>query len=95
MLEYSMTVKLQTAHHFGFLSLKGAAQAHLSQHLSKCHFVGNLMPRIKSYMGLDARKLDLHAKNNNKDADWPTHTPGCSALEHFFYSRVRTGLKST
>ena len=90
-----MTVKLQAALHFEFLSLKEAAQARLSQHLSKCHIVGNLMPRLKSYMGLNARKLDLRAENNNKGADWPAHPPGCSTLEHFFYSRVCTGLKST
>ena len=36
-----MTVKLLTAQHFEFLSLKGGAQARLSLHLSKCHIVGN------------------------------------------------------
>ena len=38
-----MTVKLQTKNHLEFLSLKGAAQACLSLHLSKCHIVGNHM----------------------------------------------------
>ena len=36
-----MTVKLLTEHHLRFLSLKEAAQARLSLHLSKCHIVGN------------------------------------------------------
>ena len=36
-----MTVKLLTEHHLEFLSLKEAAQARLSPHLSKCHIVGN------------------------------------------------------
>ena len=31
-----MTVKLLTKHHLEFLSLKGAAQACLSLHMSKC-----------------------------------------------------------
>ena len=38
-----MIVKLLTEHHLEFLSLKEAAQAHLSLHLSKCQIVGNLM----------------------------------------------------
>ena len=38
-----MTVKLLTEHHLEFLSLKEAAQARLSLHLSKCHIVGNHM----------------------------------------------------
>ena len=41
--EYSMSVKLLTEHHLEFLSLKEAAQACLSLHLSKCHIVGNHM----------------------------------------------------
>ena len=39
-LEYSMTVKLLTKHHLEFLSLKKAALARLSLHLSKYHIVG-------------------------------------------------------
>ena len=35
--------KLLTEHHLEFLSLKVAAKARLSLHLSKCHIVGNLM----------------------------------------------------
>ena len=35
-----MSVKLLTEHHLE------AAQARLSLHLSKCHIVGNLMPRL-------------------------------------------------
>ena len=38
-----MIVKLLTGHHLEFLSLKGAAQARPSLHMSKCHIVGNLM----------------------------------------------------
>ena len=41
-----MTVKLLTERHLEFLSIKGAAQAHLILHLSKCHIVGNHMPRL-------------------------------------------------
>ena len=42
-LEYSMTVMLLTEYHLEFLGLKKeAAQALLSQHLSKCH-AGNPM----------------------------------------------------
>ena len=36
-----MSVKLLTEHHLEFLSLKKAAQARLSLHLSKCQTVGN------------------------------------------------------
>ena len=35
-----MIVKLLTEHHLEFLSLREAAQARLSLHLSKCHIVG-------------------------------------------------------
>ena len=38
-----MSVKLLTEHHLEFLSLKEAAQARLSLHLSKYHNVGNQM----------------------------------------------------
>ena len=44
-----MTVKLLAKQHLEFLSLtlhKGAAQAGLSLHLSKCHIVGNHMSRL-------------------------------------------------
>ena len=41
-----MIVKLPTEHHLGFLSLKEAAQARLSLHLSKCHIVGNHISRL-------------------------------------------------
>ena len=40
-LEYSMSVELLIEHYFEFLSLKEAAQARLSLHLSKCHIVRN------------------------------------------------------
>ena len=36
-----MSVKLLTEHHMEFISLKEAAQARLSLHLSKWHIVGN------------------------------------------------------
>ena len=42
----SMNIKLLTEHHLEFLSLKWAAQASLSLHLSKCHIVGSLMSRL-------------------------------------------------
>ena len=45
-LEYSIIVKLLIEYHLEFLSLKGAAQASLSLHLSKCHIVGNHMSRL-------------------------------------------------
>ena len=42
-----MIVNLLTELHLEFLSLKEAAQARLSLHLSKCHIVGNHVPRLK------------------------------------------------
>ena len=41
-----MIVKLLIEHHLEFLSLTEATPARLSLHLSKCHFVGNHMPRL-------------------------------------------------
>ena len=41
-----MSVKLLTEHHLEFLSLKEGAQARLSLHISKCHIVGKLIPRL-------------------------------------------------
>ena len=41
-----MIVKLLTENHLEFLSLKEVAEARVSLHLSKCHIVGNLMPRL-------------------------------------------------
>ena len=38
-----MIVNLLTEHHLEFLSLKWAAEARPSLHMSKCHIVGNLM----------------------------------------------------
>ena len=38
-----MIVKLLNEHYLEFLSLKEAAQAHLSLHMSKCHIVGDIM----------------------------------------------------
>ena len=45
-----MIVKLLTEHHLEFLSLKEAAEARLSPHISKCHVVRNLMPRLKYFV---------------------------------------------
>ena len=45
-LEYFMNVQLLTEQHLEFLSLKGAAQADLSLHLSKGHIVRNHMSRL-------------------------------------------------
>ena len=42
-----MIVKLLTEHHLEFISLKEAAEARPSLHLSKCHIVGNLMHWFK------------------------------------------------
>ena len=42
-----MIVKLLIEHHLKFLSLTEATPARLSLHLSKYHFVGNHMPRLK------------------------------------------------
>ena len=41
-----MVIKLLTEHHLEFLSLKEAAEARPSLHLSKCQIVGNLIPRL-------------------------------------------------
>ena len=41
-----MSVKLLTEHHLEFLSLKGAVEARMSLHMSKCHIVGNHMSRL-------------------------------------------------
>ena len=43
-----MIVKLLTEHHLEFLSLKEAAEARPSLHMSKYFTVGNLMPRLIS-----------------------------------------------
>ena len=45
-----MTVKLLTEHNLEFLSLKEAAQARLSIHLSKCHIVGNQMSLFAAHI---------------------------------------------
>ena len=41
-----MSVKLLTEQCLELLSLKGAVQAHLRLHMSKCHVVGNHMSRL-------------------------------------------------
>ena len=43
-----MIVKLLIKHHLECLSLKEAAEARPSLHLSKCQIVGNLMPQLIS-----------------------------------------------
>ena len=53
-----MSVKLLTEHRLEFLSLKNAAQARLSLHLSKCHIVGKHMSWLKFFT--EASFLDLH-----------------------------------
>ena len=45
-----MIVKLLTEHHLEFLSLKGAAEAHPSLHMSKCQIVENLMHWLSWYI---------------------------------------------
>ena len=45
-----MTAKLLTEHHLEFLSLKEAAKARLSLHLSKYHIFGNHMSRLKLFL---------------------------------------------
>ena len=42
-----MIAKLLTEHHLEFLSLKGAAEARPSLHMSKCHIDGNLTHWLK------------------------------------------------
>ena len=70
-----MSVKLLTEHHLKFLSLKEAAQAHLSLHLSKCHIVGNHMsrPNYLVVLGLTfGLSLNLHSNfmyASNKGSD--------------------------
>ena len=44
-----MIVKLLTEHNLEFLSLKEAAQARPSLHMSKWHIVGNLMHWLKCF----------------------------------------------
>ena len=46
---------LLTEHHLEFLSLKGAAEARPSLHMSKYHFVGNHMHWLIFMLGLKVR----------------------------------------
>ena len=46
-----MTIELLPGQHLEFLSLKKAAQACLSLHLSKCHIIGNHMSRLNYVQG--------------------------------------------
>ena len=54
----SLSVKLLTEPHLEFLSLKEAADARLSQHLSKCHIVGNHISWLKSFFIVTSRHAD-------------------------------------
>ena len=56
-----MSVKLLTEHNLECLSLKGAAQARLSLHLSKYHIVGNHMRRL-IYDITEQNKIIVHIK---------------------------------
>ena len=47
-----MDVKLLTEHHLEFLSLKEAAKAHPSLHMSKYDIVGNHMHWLNLYLAL-------------------------------------------
>ena len=58
-LEYSLNVKVLTEQNLEFLSLKEAAQARLSLHLSKYHIVENDMSRL---ICVSARQI----QNNDK-----------------------------
>ena len=55
-----MIVKLLTEHHLEFLSLKEAAEAHPSLHLSKCQIVGTLMPRLIFNWSSDHNVVLIH-----------------------------------
>ena len=48
-LEYSMTVKLPTEHHLGFLSLKEGCIGSSESTLVKMHIVRNHMSRLKCF----------------------------------------------
>ena len=54
-----MSVKLLTDHHLEYLSLKGAAQARQSLHLSKCHIVGNIMSLLNYLDCVDKQNDNL------------------------------------
>ena len=54
-----MTVELLSEHYLEFLSSKEAAQARTSLQLSKCHIVGNLMPRLIYIPNLGAQDIEL------------------------------------
>ena len=67
----SMTVKLLTEQHLEFLSLK-AAQACTSLHLSKCHIIGNHMPRLcynVDTLTLVLLKPDISSSESSADPD--------------------------
>ena len=57
-LEYSMTLRLLIGHNLEFLSLKMAAKARVSLHLSKYHIVRNHMSRLIN--GFQLIKCKMH-----------------------------------
>ena len=66
-----MIIKLLTAHHLEFLSLKEAAEARPSLHLSKCQIVGNLMSRLNEKKGTrysSKRVLTVYGRKTSNSA---------------------------
>ena len=60
-----MNIKLLNEHHLEFLSLKEAAQARLSLHLSKCHIVGIHMSWLILYMSaFSSKHAQLYRRAN-------------------------------
>ena len=53
-----MIVKLRNEHHLEFLSLKEAAEARPSLHMSKCHIVGNLMHWLINHCSIGSKMHD-------------------------------------
>ena len=62
-----MIVKLLTEHHLEFLSLKEAAEARMSLHLSKHHIVGNHMSWL-NYVQNTLKCVDL--ENSIRGVGW-------------------------
>ena len=84
-LEYFISVQQLTEQHLEFLSLKGAAKVRLSLHLSKCHIVGNYMPRLICHLCLVLRRLPFFIAKHS--------TPPWSTLNdqrHFILCLDRT-----
>ena len=77
-----MSVKLLTEQHLEFLRLKGAAQAHLSLHMSKCHIVGNHMSGL-NYRGVGVVRLYTFLEDINEFYREPYRPPTRSNWTHF------------